>query len=232
MSAENPEDPGEPEDPEEAAALARHLRAWLGAWPPPDEGITVVGSRRREEPAWDGKLHPVTGVVSPAGGVVSVPRDRVAAVEAAIHGEGAVALPAAMGRPGARVIDGIFRWSTRPTPFPDVGVWLPVDDPVVPDWLHPFGGEVLVALEDGRYIAGVGLKRHDPTGQEVAVVTEEAARGKGLARGLVCQAARRVVATGAVVTYLHAPTNVASAHVADACGFPDRGWRVLGLTPG
>jgi hypothetical protein len=38
-----------------------------------------------------------------------------------------------------------------------------------------------------------------------------------------------VIADGAVPTYLHADSNVASAHVADAAGFPDLRWRVLGF---
>jgi hypothetical protein len=53
--------------------------------------------------------------------------------------------------------------------------------------LKPFSGEVLLALEDGRYVAGVGLKRQDPSGEEIAVGT-----------------------------YLHPPDNVASARVAEA----------------
>jgi GNAT superfamily N-acetyltransferase len=111
-------------------------------------------------------------------------------------------------------------------------MWLAWDDPRVPEWLHPFGGEVLVALEDDRYVGGVGIKRHDACGRELAVVTSEAARGRGLARRLVAQAARRVLDEGAVPTYMHAPTNEASARVADAAGFPDRGWKALGLADG
>jgi len=45
----------------------------------------------------------------------------------------------------------------------------------------------------------------------------------------VAQAARRVLADGAVPTYLHAFDNEASARVADAAGFPDRGWHVFEL---
>ena len=52
---------------------------------------------------------------------------------------------------------------------------------------------------------------------------------RGLARRLVAQAARRLLTDGATVTYLHDPANTASARVADACGFPDRGWQVWGL---
>ena len=138
-------------------------------------------------------------------------------------------LPATLGLPDHRMFQGTFRWSVDPAPLPDAGVWLPADDPRVPPWLHPFGGEALVALEADRYVAGVGVKRHDRHGHELAVVTEPAARGRGLARRLVAQAARRVVDEGAVATYLHAPGNVGSARVAEAAGFPDRGWHVLGM---
>ena len=57
----------------------------------------------------------------------------------------------------------------------------------------------------------------------------EAARGRGLARRLVAQAARYVVDNGRVATYLHDPANTASARVADAAGFPDKGWSIVGL---
>lgn len=98
-------------------------------------------------------------------------------------------------------------------------------------WLHPFGSDVLVALDDDAYVAGVGLKRHDDHARELAVVTSEQARGRGLARRLVAQAARRVIDEGRVPTYLHGLDNEASARVAVASGFPDRGWQVLGYRP-
>lgn len=56
--------------------------------------------------------------------------------------------------------------------------------------------------------------------------------GGGLARRLVAQAARRVLAEGAVPTYLHSRQNTASARVAEAAGFPDRGWLSFGVYPG
>jgi predicted GNAT family acetyltransferase len=89
---------------------------------------------------------------------------------------------------------------------------------------------VLIARDDdGSYLAGVGIKRHDANGHEVSVGTEPEARGRGLARRLVAQAARTLLDRGIVVTYLHDPANLASAHVADAAGFPDLGWKVLGM---
>ena len=117
-----------------------------------------------------------------------------------------------------------------PTQLADAGEWVDALDPVVPDWLHPFGGRVLVARgDDGRYLAGVGIKRHDGYGHELSVGTEPEARGRGLARRLVAQAARALLDDGIVATYLHDPANEASARVAEATGFLDLGWRVLGM---
>ena len=213
--------------------LRAHLELWVGAWPP-TRPVTVVGNPSRARPGWDGRVMPVAGVVTPDGSaVVGLPPDVAAAVPAGSSlGDLITALPRLLGAPGTAV-RGVFRWSTDPTPGPDDGVWLPVDDPRVPPWLHPFGGEVLVALDgDDRYAAGVGLKRHDAFGQEIAVGTAEHARGRGLARRLVAQAARRVLAEGAVPTYLHDPRNEASARAATAAGFADRGWQVVGFFPG
>ncbi len=228
------------------ASLRAHWQAWTGA---SDEDIgvlgsgqsgrvVVVGSAGREQPGWDGAVHPVTGVVDPAGNaVVSLPAGYEGRARAVVAGGGDLddlrsALPALLGRPDSVVGRGVCRWAVdvpSARVLPDVGRWVPAADPRVPAWLKPFGGEVLVVLDDDVYVAGVGLKRHDAHGQEISVGTEEAARGRGLARRLVAQAARRLLADGIVPTYLHDPANAASARVADAAGFPDRGWTVLGL---
>jgi GNAT superfamily N-acetyltransferase len=213
--------------------LVRHLRTWLGAWPPPDGGLLVTTSPSRVERGWDGDLHRYVGVATPAGGVLSVPPEHVDALQAVVgtlDDLRAADLAAVLEKPGAVLFEGVFRWSGEPTPLPDAGRWVDATAPDVPDWLLPFGGQVLMAFDEGgHYIAGVGVKRHDDHGHELAVVTEGAAQGKGLARGLVAQAARHVIDQGAVPTYLHADSNVASAHVADAAGFPDLGWRILGI---
>jgi GNAT superfamily N-acetyltransferase len=214
--------------------LAEHLRTWLGAWPA-QERLLVVGSPRREEPGWNGAVHPVIGVSTGRCGVLSVPLDVVARVSALLADDpdpGVRArVPAAAGYPGRAWIEGVFRATTRPADLPDAGEWIAATDPSVPEWLHPFGGEVLVALDPdtGEHLCGVGVKRHDAYGQELAVVTTAAAQGRGLGRRLVAQAARRVLDEGAVPTYLHARDNHASARVAEAAGFPDAGWSVLGL---
>lgn len=213
--------------------LRRHLAQWLGQWPA-TAALSVVGSVRRERPGWDGAVHPLIGIATGRRTVLSVPTGAAARVrELAARIDDLDALlrrvPAEIGRPGARVYRAVFRWTRQPAPLPEAGVWVAADDPVVPDWLRVFGGQVLVATDpdSGRYLAGVGLKRHDRYGREIAVGTEPAARGRGLARRLVAQASRRVLDEGALPTYLHAPDNLASARVAAAAGFSDTGWTCL-----
>lgn len=209
--------------------LVAHLRLWLGEWPEvldTSGKVRVVGSEHRLEPGWDGHLHALVGVVSRAGGVISVAPDRVAATVRMLRN---VPLdPVAMA--SALEVDApVFRFSDAPTPGPDTGEWIPRTDQRVPQWLVPFNGDVLVAWDDeGRYGAGIGRKQHDDAGHEIAVGTEPALRGRGMARLLVATAARRVLDDGAIPTYLHQPDNVASARVADAAGFADRGfWALL-----
>ncbi|MET7421497.1 GNAT family N-acetyltransferase [Dactylosporangium sp. NPDC005555] len=217
--------------------LTRFLQVWLGAWPPPPaRGITVVGHPARDRPRWDGAEQLALGVTDADGrGVLSVPpahRDAVAGlVDGLAPGEVAdvlaARLPRLLGRPEQVCFTGVFRWSRTPAALPEVGEWEPSDGPGIPGWLRPFPGEVLVARDpDGAYLAGVGLKPHDASGAEISVGTDERARGQGLARRLVARAARRIVDGGAVAVYLHDPANTASAHVADAAGFPDHGWKI------
>ena len=213
--------------------LRHHLTTWLGQWPA-GQPLQVVGSTRREEPAWDGQVHPAIGVASPDECVLSVAPQWTAQVrELAANGCDHLLtnLPATVGFPERSVYRAVFRWTIRPATLPDVGEWLPADHPLVPAWLRVFGGEVLVASDPdtGRYLAGLGVKRHDPHGHELSVGTSPDARGRGLARRLVAQAARRVLDDGAIPTYLHGVTNTASARVAEAAGLPDVGWTSFGV---
>ncbi|MFC4535779.1 GNAT family N-acetyltransferase [Sphaerisporangium dianthi] len=216
--------------------MAEHLARWLGKWPGAGD-LDIVGSPGRTLPGWNGAIYPAMGVRSPAGGVLSVPpehAEKVAELYAEARDFDAIApqVSALLGYQERGFYTAVYRWSIRPAQSADAGSWVAADDPRVPAWLRPFGGEVLVAWDPdtGAYLAGVGLKRHDDRGRELAVVTASEARGRGLARRLVAQAARRVLDEGAVPTYLHARDNRASAAVADAAGFPDRGWTAFGLS--
>lgn len=193
-------------------SLTSHLRHQLGAWPPPTSR-TVATSPRREQPGWDGVVRPVVGLVTPEGGVLSV-------APALLDGADAAELDRIAER-GA-----VYRWTDAPGPTDDPGEWVAHDDSRLPDWLRPFGGDVLVVWDGaGAYAAGVGLKRHDGHAWEISVGTEPAHRGQGLARRLTAQAARMILAAGRTPLYLHAQDNHASARAAEAAGFPDRGWR-------
>jgi len=215
-------------------ALVAHLESWIGAWPPPSDGVTLVEARSRHEPEWDGRVRPVRGVRTPEGTVIGVPPGSLALARTAgsTLEELKEHLPEVLGYPGWRIYEGVFRWSDDPIPFDTPGSWRPSHDPTLPDWLRPFNAPVLVALEDGEIVAGVGRKVHDRYGQELAVVTEADHRGRGWAERLISQAALQVIEEGGIPTYLHAPGNEASARTADAAGFPDRGWSILGLYPG
>jgi len=221
-----PTEPGEP-------SLTAFLREFLGDWPD-RAGLTVVGSDERTRPGWDGSIRRVVGVGAPDRQVISVPDGLVEPVRHSVKTwtEVPSLLPAAVGRPDSRTFFGKFRWSTSPADLPDAGVWVPVSDPRVPEWLHPFGGDVLITFIDDVYAAGVGIKKHNKAGLELSVGTEEAHRGQGLARRLVAQAARWVLAQGAVPIYLHDPANTASDRTATAAGFPDLGWQILGVWGG
>ena len=221
-----------------ARRLELHLRSWVGMWPPPSPGIHVIGDPKRLEPTWDGAVRPLQGVGDREGTVIAVPPDAVDAVRDALSagldqpglgdelGDVLGVGPAAFGA-------GVFRTTSRVDPkIADLGVWFEHQTDELPEWLAPFNGPRLVAFgDDGTPLGGVGIKIHDPYGHELSVVTEERARGSGVARRLVATAARRILADGAVPTYLHATDNVASARVAEAVGFADIGWSVHGLWP-
>ena len=224
--------------PDAESILELHLRSWVGMWPPPSPGVHVVGDPARLEPTWDGAVRPLQGVGNGESTVIAVPPDAVDSVRAALAdgldrpglgnelGEVLGVGPAAFGA-------GVFRTTRRVNPdLVDLGVWFQRQTDELPEWLAPFNGPRLVAFsDDGRPIAGVGIKVHDRHGHELAVVTDEEARGTGIGRRLVATAARRIIDDGAAPTYLHAPDNIASARVAEAVGFADDGWTVHGLWP-
>lgn len=217
------------------APLVAHLDALLGGWPPTGP-FDVVGSSRREEPGWDGTVCPALGITALGGTVLSVPTgqlDRVAAVVAGGGASGVLRdLGAIVGRRSLRTVRFVLRFCTDPPVLPPAGSWVPAGDARCLDWMRPFAGEVLVAVDDaGAHLGGVGIKRHHGGGAELSVVVARPARGRGLGRRLVAQAAARVLDEGAIPTYLHLPDNVASARLAGAAGFLDRGWEMVAALP-
>lgn len=219
------------------AKLTRHLESWLGRWPAHQPGLEIVASGKRTLPEWDGVIHPAFGIGDPERAVLSVPPAHAETVRTRYTALGdrdrlGEEVPAIVGYSDRGWFRAYYRWTTNPEPLPDLGVWISTLDPKVPTWLKPFNGDVLVKFDDqtGEYLAGVGIKRHDEYGHEIAVGTAEPAQGKGFARRLVAQAARRILDEGAIPTYMYETDNHASAKVATAAGFPDVGWSAFGVS--
>jgi GNAT superfamily N-acetyltransferase len=218
--------------------LTAFLQGRLGQWPP-RQSLEIVPWPARDEPGWNGGTLPLVGIESPLGTVLSVSPtafpdvatvDPTAVEDALGMADDYMLVPALFGRPDLHFGRGVFRSIGHVVDLPDVGEWVPNDDPRLPEWLRPFNGDVLVVWDDeGRYAAGVGRKKHNRYGHEISVGTEPAHRGKGLARNLVAQAARRVLREGAVPIYLHSDRNAASMRVAEGAGFPDRDWHIVEL---
>lgn len=98
-------------------------------------------------------------------------------------------------------------------------------DPRLPDWVRGYftGAAWVVADADGRVLSTAVLKRYDERLREISVGTDEAARGRGLARAVVAAAARAVLAEGRAVLYNHEVDNTASARVAESIGLHELG---------
>lgn len=206
------------------AAVRAHLELWFGGWYSSDNGIAVIESERRTEPGWDGKVLPVAGLANEHWAVISVAPGQADVVAQAVHGLRPSDIPERLG-----LMTAVFRWCLEPQTTQDVGEWVARDDGRVPEWLHPFNGDVLIEWDDdGRYGGGVGRKMHNALGHEISVGTEPSLRGRGIASRLVSTAARRILLDVPVATYMHLPDNLASAKVADRAGFPSHGWHYMG----
>lgn len=233
------------DNPIPAEEIERRLNAFLesrlGTWPP-TAPVTLNPCELRDEPGWDGTIRPFVGIETPQGTVLSFSPTLFPAGHALdprevedelMQADAYLTIPRLFGRPDMHFGRAVFRFVDEPADVPDIGEWVPREDPRIPAWLRPFNGDVLVVWdENGEYAAGVGLKKHNDLGAEIAVGTEPRHRGQGLARKLVAQAARKVLSGGAIPMYLHGDHNTASGRVADKAGFPDRGWHVIELRAG
>jgi ribosomal protein S18 acetylase RimI-like enzyme len=145
------------------------------------------------------------------------------------HLQGPASVPAAMAAVAGALGGQVFSWVARtgvavPAPEVEVAV-LEATDPRLPDWvIGHFSGEAWVVLgEDGQVLSTAVLKRYDDRLREISVGTDEAARGRGLAKAVTAAAARAVLAEGRAVLYNHDPDNHTSARVAEAVGLYELG---------
>jgi len=228
-----------PSQEEIESRLNAFLTSRLGTWPPA-RGLELRHCALRDEPRWDGGKQAFMGIESPVGTVLTF-SERVfpgatsldpRAVAAGLGGSDAhVTLPRLFQHPEMHFGRAVFRYLGGFVDLPELGEWVENTDPRLPDWFRPFNGGILAHFaDDGRYAAGVGLKKHNDLGYEISVGTDPAFRGQGLAQRLVATSARHIWDLGAIPIYLHGATNAASARVAEKSGFPDRGWHILDMS--
>ncbi len=134
--------------------LTLHLRSWVGEWPPPSAGVSVVGDPARLEPTWDGSVRRLQGVSDGVGTVIAVPPASADAVRNAIGDDLARPalgneLGAILGIGPAAFGAGMFRTTDRIDPgLADLGEWFVQQTTDLPEWLAPFNGPRLVAFDD------------------------------------------------------------------------------------
>lgn len=128
-------------------SVSGRSRLKLRAMPPASPArveLDIVGEPARTLPGWDGNVHPALVVRRPAGSVLSVPPELADAMAGLNAKELAARVAALVGYPERDWFTAVYRWSDQPAPLPDAGLLVPAADPDVPDWLRPFGGEVIV----------------------------------------------------------------------------------------
>jgi GNAT superfamily N-acetyltransferase len=229
-------------------ALERHLRAWLGAWPP-ELPLDLVGSDARRGPDARGEVTPLVGVLDPdppglgePGLLLSVPPDVVEPLELLGGLDPDVlrqppwraAAAQALGAPGRDLRVRVLRWiedAAAVAPLEDVGTWV---DPhaEVPSADGVEADALLVVRDDaGPHLATAAVTHLGATGAWVEVTVAAEARGRGLGSRVAAAAARRILREGRVALGGTPPRGGAASRVADAVGAPDRGWRMVDLAP-
>jgi len=196
-------------------------------------GVHVVASERRARPSWGGYITPIYALSTPSGGVVSVRADLLPAVRRELAG-------AAPGRPlGEREFSKLRAISQRAVPY----AFSLTGDVLFTDPAHfrptPLGAEQLARTDvrgaelrrrfdgeifvvngaHGEIAAWAAIKLKSDQVWELAVVTEPAYRGRGLAKRVVSAATAYILDHGRVPLYIHDRTNHASARVCRALGY-------------
>lgn len=104
---------------------------------------------------------------------------------------------------------------------------LSADDINMPWYRLHFDGRIFVTRNKSQSIVSwAAIKMKSPQVWEMAVVTEAAYRGLGLAQCVVSAATRATLEADKTPLYLHDITNIASAHVCRALGYQLYGYEL------
>lgn len=208
--------------------FARELdvEVWLFSVP----GVHLLSSTRREAESWCGYRLPVFFLERGESSVLSVEADFLPRARELL-GEGAEGLAVARDL----LVDSTVRWTSarlldgyslycEPDGFrPQCAALTEKLMPWDPEWeqmSEHFDGPVFVTRTSGGHVASwAAVKLKDEHVWEIAVTTEEAYRGRGLAKAVVSAATEYVLAEGRVPLYTHDEANPASGRVAQALGF-------------
>ncbi len=199
---------------------------WLFSVP----GVHLFSSARRESESWCGYRLPVFFLERGESSVLSVEADFLPRARELL-GEGAEGLAVAQDLlvdstvrwPSARLLDGYSLYCEpegfhpqRAAPTEKLMPW----DPEWESMSEHFDGPVFVTRTSlGDVASWAAVKLKDEHVWEIAVTTEEAYRGRGLAKSVVSAATEYILAEGRVPLYTHDEANPASGRVAQALGF-------------
>ena len=196
-------------------------------------GVHVVPSERRGRPGWGGYTVPLLALSTTGGGVISVRPDLLDRVRAEMQ-------PIRPGHPlGVVELERLRRVSTTVVPYAyclngyvlytdgehfrpraSRASRVPRDDPRGADLRRRFDGEIFAIRNTrGEIASWAAIKLKSDAVWEIAVVTEAAYRGQGLAREVVSAATAHILEQGRVALYVHDRANVASAKVCRSLGY-------------
>lgn len=215
------------------ARLGRFFAAELGCEPAllDKPGTHLLSPSRRGEPCWCEFVLPFLLIGRNGSTVVSLDQDLSRVLQNALDVESAgldaiVAVlqdTVAASYPDAQCLSGraLYCESEWFTPVESRATeMLRPHDPVWEAFTEHFDGPVFVVRREGGAVAAwsaIKLKSDDVW--EIAVTTDRAHRGRGLAKVVVSAATRYILEAGRVPLYVHAEENVPSRLVAEALGY-------------
>jgi GNAT superfamily N-acetyltransferase len=200
-------------------------------------GLHLVPTRKRTRPGWAGYTKPIQALVRGDCTVVSMNPDLESSVRAELGrgGEWPLTSWASFDRlrrasqrsyPYAFILSGhsMFCDDRSFCPLGEHAELLPRSDPRGRDLRARFDGEIFVVFGPrGEIASWAAIKLKSDSVWEIAVVTEPAHRGRGLARKVVAAATQHILEQGRAALYIYDKSNLASGKVCRSLGYQEYG---------
>lgn len=202
-----------------------------------ESGVHLVASQQRVGAAWGGFTKPVLALARQQSLAVSFRPDLESRIlmELTSGGDGALSVWSRFERlrrvcqravPYGFLLSGHSMYCGRSTFRPASNRTVPLarDDPRGQVLRSRFDGEIFVVFGPRGAIASwSAIKVKSDQVWEIAVVTESAYRGRGLAREVVSAATAHILDHGRVPLYIYDRSNVASGKVCRSLGYQEYG---------